>query len=59
VCCSRGWYFGDILTGIVRAAARAGGGVVAIQTLDAGTDQVEVVDPPDIGQPIALRHCPG
>lgn len=54
-----GWYFGGILTGIVRAAARAGGNVVAIQTLDAGTDQLEVVDPPDLGQPIALQHLSG
>ncbi|HSK95486.1 MAG TPA: EAL domain-containing protein [Euzebyales bacterium] len=54
-----GWYFGGILTGIVRAAARAGGDVVAIQTLDAGTDQAEVVDPPVIGQPIALQHLSG
>ena len=54
-----GWYFGGILTGIVRAAACAGGNVVAIQTLDAGTDQIEIVDPPDFGQPIALQHLSG
>jgi diguanylate cyclase (GGDEF)-like protein len=42
-----GWYFGGILDGIARAAADAGGNVIAFQTLDAGTDTVEVTQPPD------------
>ena len=33
-----GWYFGGVLEGIARTAADAGAAVVAMQTLDAGTD---------------------
>ena len=42
-----GWYFGGILDALARATAEAGGNVIAFQTLDAGTDIVEVSQPPD------------
>ena len=61
-----GWYFGGILTGIVRAAADVDADIVAIQTLDAGTDQIEVAQhregwqlPPDPAQMVALDHADG
>ncbi|MEH1123679.1 EAL domain-containing protein [Micromonospora sp. CPCC 206061] len=54
-----GWYFGGLLQGIVRAAADEGATVVALQTLDAGTDQLEMRQPPDLRHPAAWGHAAG
>jgi diguanylate cyclase (GGDEF)-like protein len=54
-----GWYFGGILIGIVRAGAEAGANIVAVQTLDAGTEQIEISEPPDLAHPIGLRYTSG
>jgi diguanylate cyclase (GGDEF)-like protein len=54
-----GWYFGGLLSGITRAAAANGAAMIAVHTLDAGTDQVEVTEPEPIGNHIALDHADG
>ncbi|MBL7253461.1 substrate-binding and GGDEF domain-containing protein [Paractinoplanes lichenicola] len=54
-----GWYFGGLLEGIARAAADAGAAVVALQTLDAGTDQIELTEPPHPAHPLAWEHAAG
>ncbi|WP_246278087.1 substrate-binding domain-containing protein [Phytohabitans rumicis] len=54
-----GWYYGGLLRGIARSAAQEGATVVALQTLDAGTEQVEMRNPPDPGYPIAWEHVAG
>ncbi len=54
-----GWYYGGVLAGIARAAAAAGAGVVAIQTLDAGTEHIEVTEPSDLTYPVAWQHVSG
>jgi DNA-binding LacI/PurR family transcriptional regulator len=54
-----GWYFGGVLEGIARVAADAGAAVVAVQTLDAGTDQLELVQPPHPPHPLAWKHAAG
>jgi len=54
-----GWYFGGVLEGIARAAADAGAAVVAVQTLDAGTDQLELTEPPHPPYPLAWDHAAG
>ncbi|MFI5897312.1 diguanylate cyclase domain-containing protein [Actinoplanes sp. NPDC051513] len=54
-----GWYFGAVLEGIARAAADAGAAVVAVQTLDAGTDQLELTEPPHPPYPLAWDHVAG
>ena len=53
-----GWYFGGLLRGIARSAAVEGASVVAVQTLDAGTDQTEV-EPSDLAYPVAWRRVSG
>ncbi|MGN9910559.1 EAL domain-containing protein [Phytohabitans sp. LJ34] len=53
-----GWYFGGLLRGIARSAAVEGASVVAVQTLDAGTDQTEV-EPSDLSYPVAWRRVSG
>ena len=53
-----GWYFGGLLRGIARSAAVEGATVVAVQTLDAGTDQTEV-EPSDLSYPVAWRRVSG
>ncbi|MDP9796923.1 diguanylate cyclase (GGDEF)-like protein [Catenuloplanes nepalensis] len=40
-----GWYYGGLLRGVSTVVARDGGVLVAIQTLDAGTDQVDAAAP--------------
>ncbi|MFC7762201.1 substrate-binding domain-containing protein [Catellatospora bangladeshensis] len=43
-----------------RARRRAAGaGVVAIQTLDAGTEHIEVTEPSDLTYPVAWQHVSG
>ncbi|MFG1607654.1 diguanylate cyclase domain-containing protein [Actinoplanes sp. NPDC049265] len=54
-----GWYFGGVLDGIAQAAAAAGAAVVAVQTLDAGTDQLELAEPPHPPHPLAWDHAAG
>jgi diguanylate cyclase (GGDEF)-like protein len=54
-----GWYFGGVLEGIARGAAGAGAAVVAVQTLDAGTDQLELTEPPHPPHPLAWEHAAG
>ncbi|MFD0597787.1 LacI family DNA-binding transcriptional regulator [Catellatospora coxensis] len=54
-----GWYYGGVLAGIARAAAEAGVGVIAIQTLDAGTEHIEVTEPPELSYPVAWQHVSG
>jgi diguanylate cyclase (GGDEF)-like protein len=54
-----GWYFGGVIEGIEQAAAGAGAAVVAVQTLDAGTDQLELIEPPHPPHPLAWDHVAG
>ncbi|GAB4058611.1 EAL domain-containing protein [Catellatospora paridis] len=54
-----GWYYGGVLAGIARAAAEAGAGIIAIQTLDAGTEHIEVTEAPDLSYPVAWQHVSG
>jgi diguanylate cyclase (GGDEF)-like protein len=54
-----GWYFGGVIEGIAQAAAEAGAAVVAVQTLDAGTDQLELTEPPHPPHPLAWDHAAG
>ncbi|WP_213454611.1 EAL domain-containing protein [Rhizomonospora bruguierae] len=54
-----GWYYGGVLAGIAEAAHRAGSTVLAIQTLDAGTDQIEVDIAPEVRHPLAWEHIAG
>jgi diguanylate cyclase (GGDEF)-like protein len=53
-----GWYFGGLLRGISRSAVVEGATVVAVQTLDAGTDQTEV-EPSDLSYPVAWQRVSG
>jgi diguanylate cyclase (GGDEF)-like protein len=54
-----GWYFGSLLRGIARSARQEGAAVVALQTLDAGTEQVETREAPDPRYPVAWGHAAG
>ncbi|MBV1850333.1 EAL domain-containing protein [Catellatospora tritici] len=54
-----GWYFGGVLSGIVATAAEAGTSVIAVQTLDAGTDHIEITEPSELVHPVASRHVRG
>ncbi|WP_169734142.1 EAL domain-containing protein [Hamadaea tsunoensis] len=54
-----GWYFGGILAGIARAGRSLDAGVIAIQTSDAGTEQTEIDQPPEVRHPIAWDHVSG
>ncbi|MEV1286193.1 EAL domain-containing protein [Micromonospora sp. NPDC049679] len=54
-----GWYFGGILSGITGAATAAGANVVAVQTLDAGTNRLELREPPSFAHPVAWEHAAG
>jgi diguanylate cyclase (GGDEF)-like protein len=49
-------YFGPVLAGLAQAAKANGGRVVAIQTLDCGTDRTEVPEAPDYRLPTAMRR---
>jgi diguanylate cyclase (GGDEF)-like protein len=54
-----GWYFGGVIEGIAQTAAGSGAAVVAMQTLDAGTDQLELIEPPHPPHPLAWDHAAG
>ncbi|MEQ4302041.1 EAL domain-containing protein [Plantactinospora sp. B6F1] len=49
-------YFGSILGGIARTTAAAGGRMIAIQTLGAGTFDFDPPEPPDFPHPVAWDH---
>src|SRR3954468_11500084 len=49
-------YFGGILGGIAGVAAAAGGHMIAIQTLGAGTFDFDPPEPPDFRCPVAWDH---
>lgn len=51
-----GDYFGSILGGIAGAAASAGGRMITIQTLGAGTFELDAPEPPEFDYPVAWRH---
>jgi diguanylate cyclase (GGDEF)-like protein len=54
-----GWYYGGILSGIAQAGPQLGANILAIQTFDAGAEQVEIVDPPVVRYPTAWEHVSG
>jgi len=54
-----GYYFGEILSGVVRAASAAGGRAIVIQTSDAGLDVISLNDPSDLALPLSWRHVSG
>ncbi|MGV8977457.1 MAG: substrate-binding domain-containing protein [Cellulomonas sp.] len=54
-----GFYFGAIIGGVARAAARAGYRVVAVQTYPAGLDRERLPDEPLIEVPVALGAVDG
>jgi len=49
-------YFGGILGGIARTTAAAGGRMIVIQTLGAGTFDFDPPEPPDFRHPVAWDH---
>jgi diguanylate cyclase (GGDEF)-like protein len=54
-----GSYFGGILKGVARAAAGAGGQVVATQTFDTGADEVVYLRPSTYRYPIGWERIDG
>ncbi|GIE28261.1 hypothetical protein Ait01nite_013060 [Actinoplanes italicus] len=54
-----GWYFGGLLRGISRVALGDNAVMVAVHTLDAGTEQSEVTEPPLTGNHIGTAHADG
>ena len=54
-----GTYFGSVLGGIKRATAAADGRIIAIQTLDAGTVDRDLSDPPEFQHRVAWDHVSG
>ncbi|MDR7273543.1 EAL domain-containing protein [Catenuloplanes atrovinosus] len=54
-----GWYYGGLLRGVSRVVTHDGGDLIAVQTLDAGTDQVEVTAPATMAGRIAWRAADG
>ncbi|WP_182112940.1 MULTISPECIES: EAL domain-containing protein [unclassified Actinotalea] len=54
-----GFYFGEVLAGVVREVAAAGGHVVLIQTLDAGRSGDELIPAPDVRTPVGWEHLDG
>ena len=54
-----GTYFGNVLGGIKRATAAAEGRIIAIQTLDAGTVDRDLSDPPEFHHQVAWDHVSG
>ena len=54
-----GSFFGDVLAGVVREVADAGGRVTLIQTMDAGVSGDEVLPAPDVTVPIGWDHIDG
>ncbi|BEL06192.1 hypothetical protein Q0Z83_043830 [Actinoplanes sichuanensis] len=54
-----GWYFGGLLSGISRVAVSDDAAMLAVHTLDAGTEQSEVISPPSTGNHIGTDHADG
>ncbi|MBX9246321.1 EAL domain-containing protein [Actinotalea ferrariae] len=54
-----GFYFGEVLAGVVRVVAAAGGRVTLVQTLDAGHSGDEFVPAPDLSAPVGWDHLDG
>jgi len=54
-----GVYFGGILSGISEAVQAAGGRVLAIQTLEAGTYGTDLAAPPDFRLPVGWDRAAG
>ncbi|WP_051799709.1 EAL domain-containing protein [Catenuloplanes japonicus] len=54
-----GWYYGGLLRGVARVATHVDGGVIAVQTLDAGTDQAGITAPSTMGGPVARDVADG
>ncbi|NCT92687.1 EAL domain-containing protein [Cellulomonas sp. APG4] len=48
-----GFYFGEVLAGVVEAVAAAGGSVCLVQTLDAGRTGDEFLPAPEVRAPVA------
>ncbi|MDQ1286898.1 MAG: hypothetical protein QG622_463 [Actinomycetota bacterium] len=56
---SGGTYFANVLAGIARATADAGGRILAIQTCPAGDPSLDLVEPPSFRLPVAWDHISG
>ncbi len=54
-----GYYFGEILAGIAHEVSAAGGRIVVVQTLDAGTANDAAVEAPDFTTRIAWDYADG
>ncbi len=54
-----GHYFGGLLRGVARAAATAGGRVVAVQTIDPGVDEIAYLNLADFRYPAAWQRVAG
>ncbi len=54
-----GFYFGDVLLGVLEEVAGAGGRVTLIQTRDAGETGDELAPPSRMGDPIGHTHIDG
>jgi len=54
-----GFFFGEVLAGIVREVAAAGGRVTLVQTLDAGLSGDEISPAPDLNVPVGWDHIDG
>ena len=54
-----GFYFGGILKGVARAAAKAGGQVIAMQTFDPGMEELVYLRPSTFRYPIGWEHISG
>jgi DNA-binding LacI/PurR family transcriptional regulator len=51
-----GDYFGSLLGGIKEVVQAEGGRIIAIQTLDAGTADIDLAAPPRVRYPVAWDH---
>lgn len=54
-----GPYFGEVLAGLTREIASAGGRLVLVQTLDAGSRHDEAGQAPDFATPVAWGEVDG
>src|SRR5665648_359559 len=54
-----GLFFGEVLAGVVREVAAAGGRVTLVQTLDAGLTGDEVAPAPDLDVPVGWDNIDG
>jgi len=54
-----GHYFGELLAGLTREVARAGGRVVVVETLPESAPRDEAGEPGDFATPVAWAHADG